>query len=242
MTPFQRSARAAIACGLIGFASMVSAQPPVSPAVTEVRTLLDAARKAVDAYKTAGGAAAAANHPAIEWDAKLWEARDRHRGTDAAALAGVEAIRLLVRAELWERAHARIASIPFDDPAWTRLAIPVYDEGIARKDLPYTIETLSRVAASTTTPSIKAAVLVVVGRAQRRAGDFAAAITALEAAKAAAPGSLHAEEAEGILYEIKYLRPGLPAPAVAGKARSGAAIDLAALRGKAVVLVFWGST
>ena len=223
--------------GAIGFA-----QSTPSPAVAEVRATVDAARKAIDAYKAAGGAAGAADPPAIEWDTKLWAFRERDPRSDAGTLAAAESVRLLVRAELWDRAHARIAAIPFDDPVWVRLAIPVYDEGIARKDLPYTIETLSRVVASTTNPTIKAAVLVVVGRAHRRAGDFAAATSALDAAKAAAPSSLHAEEAEGILYEIKYLRPGLPAPAVAGKARNGAAIDLAVLRGKAVVLVFWGST
>jgi hypothetical protein len=234
-----------IACGLavsMAVGAVASQQTPVSPAVSEVRATVDTARKAIDGYKAAGGAPGTPNHPAIEWDAALWAARERHAGTDAAALAAVEAVRLLVRAELWERAHARIASVGVDDPAWARLATTVYDEGIARKDLRYTIDRLSRVAESTTRPANKAAVLVVVARAHRRAGDPAAATRALEAAKSAAPGSLHAEEADGLLYEIKYLSPGMPAPAVSGKARNGGAIDLAALRGKAVVLVFWGST
>ena len=63
----------------------------------------------------------------------------------------------------------------------------------------------------------------------------------MEAAKAAAAGTYHAEEADGLLYEIKYLSVGLPAPPVSGKPRNGRAIDLAALRGKAVVLVFQGT-
>ena len=242
MTLHRHWQRAAIAGWLAVVAPAAQAQTPASPAVTEVRATVDAARKAIDAYRAGGGLPGTPDHPAIEWDAKLWAARQRHAGRDGAALAAVEAVRLLVRAELWDRAHARIASIPFDDPAWARLATPIYDEGIARKDLRYVTDTLSRAAESIPTPTAKAAVLVVLGRAHRRAGDAAAATRALEAAKAAAPGSLQAEEADGVIYEIKYLSPGLPAPPVAGKARNGGAIDLAAVRGKAAVLVFWGST
>jgi len=46
----------------------------------------------------------------------------------------------------------------------------------------------------------------------------------------------------GLIYEIKFLSVGLPAPAVEGQTRSGRTISLASLRGKAVVLVFWGTT
>jgi hypothetical protein len=231
-----------VACSLVVTGAVALAQPGQSPVVAEVRQTLDAARKAIDAYKSSGGGAGAADHPAIKWDAALWAYRERYPDSEAAALASVEAVRLLVRAELWERAHARIASIGFDDRAWERLPTPIYDEGIARKDLKYTIDTLAKTVTSTTRPSNKSAALLIIGRAHRRGGDNAAAVAALEAAKAASPGTLHAEEADGILYEIKYLSAGLPAPAVSGKTRNLGAIDLAALRGKAVVLVFWGST
>ena len=217
-------------------------QPAADPAVKEVRQAIATARKEVDAYKKAGGAADAADQPAIKWDAAFWAYRDRYPRSDAAALASAEAIRLLGRAELWDRAHARVNSLDADDPAWLRVASPVYDEGIARKDLPYAIDTLSRVVTATTNPAIKSSVGLIVGRAYRRQGDLAAATRAVEAARAASPGTTYAEEAEGLLYEIKFLSVGLPAPAVAGKTRNGRAISLAALRGKPVVLVFWGTT
>ncbi len=220
----------------------VLAQAAADAAVAEVRQTLDSARKAVEAYTTAGGRAGTPDHPAIKWESALWDYRDRYPGTAAAALGSAEAVRLLVRAELWDRAHARIDSLAPDDLAWPRVAPVVYSEGIARKDLPYAIEKLSRVAASTSNASIKAPVLVVVARAYRRQGDKDAATRALEAAMAASPGTPVAEEAEGLLYEIAHLSIGLPAPPIAGKARSGRAISLAALRGKPVVLVFWAST
>jgi hypothetical protein len=222
-------------------AAGIDAQSGQPEAVAEVRKTLDAARKEIERYKTAGKAGAT-DHPAPKWEAALWAYRARYPRSEAAALASAEAVRLLVRAELWDRAHARIASLDFDDPAWERLATPIYEEGIARQDLPYTIDTLSRAAAATTNPASRSSILVVLGRAYRRFGDNAAATRSLEAAKSAAPGTQYAEDADGLLYEIKYLSVGIPAPPVSGEARNGRAIDLAALRGRPVVLVFWSTT
>jgi hypothetical protein len=220
----------------------ILAQAAVGPGVAEVRQTLDSAHKDIDAYTSAGGRAGTPEHPAIKWESALWAYRERYPGTDAAAVGSAEAVRLLVRAELWDRAHARIDSLAADDPAWPRLAPVVYQEGISHKDLAYTIEKLSRVAASTSNPSMKAPVLVIVGRAYRRQGEKDAAIRALEAAKAAAPRTPVAEEADGLLYEIAHLSIGVPAPPISGTARDGRAISLAALRGKPIVLVFWGTT
>jgi hypothetical protein len=227
--------------GQAGIAAQ-SVQPAPDPAVAEVRKMVADARKDVDSYKTAGGKADASDHPAIKWDAALWQVRDRAPQNDAGALAAAEAIWLLIRAELWDRAHARIESLGFDDRAWERVASAVYSAGVAKKDLPSAIGTLSRAAESTTKPSIKSAALLALGRAHRRQGDSAAATRSLEAAKAAAPGTPPAEEADGILYEIAHLSVGLPAPAISARARNGRTVNLAALRGKPVVLVFWGTT
>ena len=98
------------------------------------------ARKEIDGYKTAGGAAGAADHPAIKWSAALWAIHDQAPQSEAGALAAVEAIRLLVRAELWDRAHARVASLDADEPAWERVPSTLYEEGIARKNFDYTID------------------------------------------------------------------------------------------------------
>jgi len=227
----------------LGTAGISAQAPAQNAAVTEVRQTVDAARKEIDAYSTAqGGAAAAASHPALKWDSTLWAYREKYPSTQAATIATVEAVRLLERAELWDRAHARIDSVGVDDPAWERLAAVVYEEGIARKDLPYAIDKLSRVVQSTTTAANKGAALVVMGRAYRRQNDKDAATKALEAAKSAAPGSQYAEEADGLIYEIAHLSVGLPAPPVDGTTRDGRPISLAQLRGKPVVLVFWGTT
>jgi hypothetical protein len=246
----KRALMAATLVACLVAAATSSAQQPGKTAVEEVRQAVADARKELDAFKAAGGAADATDHPAIRWADALWAYRARDPRDEAAAIGSVEAVRLLVRAELWDRAHARVDALDANDAAWIRLPAVIYDEGIARQDLPGAIDRVSRAAAATTTPAIKASALLIVGRAYRRQGDKAAATQAIEAAKAAAPGTPYAEQAEGLLYEIAHLSVGLPAPPVSGKPRNGLsrggaggrAISLAALRGKPVVLVFWGTT
>jgi hypothetical protein len=159
-----------------------TAQPAASPAVAHVRQIVTNARKEIESYTTAGGAAGAADHPAIKWHAALWEVRERSPQSEAGAMAAAEAIRLLSRAGLWDRAHARVESLGFDDAAWERVPAVIYEEGVARKDLAYTVEKLSQAAASTTSAPIRAAALLALGRAQRRLGDNTAATRTLEAA------------------------------------------------------------
>ena len=155
--------------------------------------------------------------------------------------ATVTAVRQLASAKSWDAFDARVESIPPDDPAWERLPQVVYQAGIERKDLPSVIDRLARVAGATTSPAIKASAFIVIGRAYRRQGDLTAATSALERA-AAAPGTPAAEQATGIIYEITHLSPGLQAPPIDARARNGRSISLAALRGRPVVLVFWGTS
>ena len=222
------------------------AQTPQTPAnaaaVSEIRQTIDTAWKEVQGYRTAGGKPGTPDHPALKWHTTLWTYREEHPGTEAAARATADAIRLLVRGEFWEQAHARTEAVGVDDPAWGRLSSALYEEGSTRKDFPYTIDKLSKIAAATTSPTIKSAVLLDVGRAQRRQGDMAAAKESLEASRSAAPDSASSEEADRVLYEITRLSVGLPAPTFSAKGRNGKTVDLAAFHGRPVVLVFWSTT
>ena len=90
----------------------ILAQSPADAAVKEVRTAIDTARKEVDAYKTAGGAADAADHPAIKWDAAFWAYRERYPRSEAATVAAERCGSRLALAS--DRAHG--ARIPDDAP------------------------------------------------------------------------------------------------------------------------------
>lgn len=241
----QRLFFAAILVGALlgtGQPALAQTPPPDAAAVAEIRQTIDAAWKDVQTYDKAGGKPGAPDHPALKWHETLWTYREQHPGTAAAARATADAIRLLVRGEFWDQAHARMSAVGVDDPAWERLSAAIYEEGSTRKDFAYTIATLSKVAAMTTRPTNKSAVLLDIGRAQRRQGDVAGATRSFEASRSAAPGSAPAEEAGGLLYEIAHLSVGLPAPTFSTKARNGKTVDLAALHGRAVVLVFWATT
>jgi hypothetical protein len=217
-------------------APLQAAQDPL----TAVRAMVADARDEIERFEKS--TPAGSPHPAIEWDTALWAIHEREPRTDAGARAAVEAVRLLTQADLWSRADARVESLPLDDPAWEGLPWVLYEAAIKRQDLPAVITKLSRVAESAPKETTRAAALMIVGRAYRRQGDPEAAKRALEASRAAAPASTYAEESKGIIYEIDYLSPGKVAPAISATARGGRTVSLAALRGKPVVLVFWGTT
>lgn len=217
-------------------------QPGADSTVADVRETMAAARTAIDAYRVGGGKPGAPNHPALTWHAALWAYRERNPDSDAAALATAEAIQLLIRAELWEEARAKVDAVGVNDRAWERLSAYLYYDASARKDYGRAAETFSKVADGTRTASVKAAALLSLGRVQRQQGDTAAAVKSLESARDAAPDSASATEADGLLYDIAYLSIGLQAPAFSAMSIDGRAISLDSLRGRAVAMVFWGST
>lgn len=224
-------------------AATASAQTaPAGSSVSEVRSTLTAARAEIDAYLKGGGKNGSPDHPAVKWQATLWAYRNGEPASEAAALATAEAIQLLIRAELFDRAHALADSLSSDDAAWVRLSSYLYYEASGRKDYSYAVTKLSDVAARSRVATIKSAALLAVGRAHRRQGDTALAVRTLEAARDAAPGSPSANESEGLLYDIAHLSIGLQAPAFSGLSPDRKVITLDSLRGKAVAMVFWGST
>jgi tetratricopeptide (TPR) repeat protein len=225
--------------------SPVTAQAPkpgAGSSVADVRRTLDAARKAIDEYRAAGGQPGAANHPALKWHEALWAYREKSPDSDAAAMATAEAIQLLIRAELRDQARERIAAVGVNDRGWERLSAYLYYDASARKDYAHAAETLTKVADSTHVASIKSATLLSLGRVQRRLGDTPAAVKSLESSRDAAPDTPSATEARALLYDIANLSIGLQAPAFSAKSLDGRPISLEGLRGRAVAMVFWGST
>ncbi len=87
------------------------------------------------------------------------------------------------------------------------------------------------------TPGIR---LALARRAEQN-GDLVAARAGFEEIRKLFPGSAHAEEAEGALYELDHLQVGMPAPDFTSADLSGKTIRLASLRGKVVLLDFWAT-
>ena len=55
------------------------------------------------------------------------------------------------------------------------------------------------------------------------------------------PKTSNAEEAEGNLREIEFLNVGQPSPLIERPTITGDAFSLSSLKGKVVVLKFWGT-
>ena len=217
-------------------------QPGAGSTMADVQETLTAARKAIEEYRAGGGMPGTADHPALKWHEALWAYRERNPDSDAAALATAEAIQLLIRAEHWDKARARVDTVGVNDRAWERLANYLYYDASARKDYGRAAETFAKVATGTRVASIKSAALLSLGRVQRRQGEMAAGVKSLESARDAAPGTDSAKEAERLLYDIANLSIGLQAPAFSAATLDGRTISLESLRGRAVAMVFWGST
>src|SRR2546425_7161806 len=84
-----------------------TAQPAASPAVADVRQIVTEARKEIESYTTAGGAAGAADHPAIKWHAALWEVHERSPQNEAGAVGAPGTDCPLGPARPWGRAPPR---------------------------------------------------------------------------------------------------------------------------------------
>jgi len=225
-------------------AGSASAQPvpAAGSTVADVRSTLATARAEIDAFLAAGGKNGAGDHPAVKWQSILWAYRERNPGTEAAVLATAGAIQLLLRGDLREQAHAKVDSLAADDLAWVRISAYLYYDASWRKDYSYLVRRLSDVSARTSDATVKSSALLALGRAYRRQSDVALAVKTLESARAAAPGSAAANEADGLLYDIAHLSLGMQAPAFSGTTPDGHSVTLDSFRGKAVALVFWGST
>jgi tetratricopeptide (TPR) repeat protein len=223
---------------LIASAALALAQ---QPSVAGVDDMLRQARQEISDFLKAGHKVSDPGHPAEKWAQELWKWRDKAPGTPDAAKATTEAVRLLVYADRFAEAQARVDRIPPDDPAWQTLARVVLASAVRQKDYTYFFAKLQSVLSETRDANTKAAVHLTLGRAWRQRGDEKKAVAAFRAAIDVAGGSPAGKEAETQLYELLHLAVGRPAPSFSATTTAGGPLSLADYRGKPVVLVFWGT-
>ena len=221
----------------------VDAQKTPAPdqEMDRVEAMVKQANTDAEQFLKSGGKAADANNPNLKWSAALWQYRQEHPGTPATAVATVEALRLLHRADRLSELHAQTDILKPDDPAWHQVLYVLRNSAVKNKDYSYLIskaETLTRTAPDR---EIKAQARFTVGDAYWMSKDNDRALKVFQAVVNEYPGTEFAEEADGNLREIEFLNPGQAAPAFDRKTIAGDPISLAGLRGKVVVLKFWGT-
>lgn len=179
--------------------------------------------------------------PAQKWAEVLWQYREQRPATAGAARATGEALHLLIHAAQIDRAITKAESLKLDDPAWKHVANILLEAGERKKDYTYAIHKASAVLPHSKDPAVRAAVGFALGNAYWRSNRLEEAKAAFESVVKEGGDSGIASQARGNIYELTHLQAGQPAPAFEAPSTAGAAISLAALKGKVVLLHFWAS-
>lgn len=221
----------------------VNAQNTPTPdkEMDRVQTMISQAKKDAEQFLKSGGKPGDANNPNLKWSAALWEYREKHPASRATVIATIEALRLLNRADRLSELRAKADTLKPDDAAWKQVINVLMSAASKSKDYSYLISKAEALAQAAVDPDIKAQARFNIGDAYWRTRDNDRARKAFQAVVTEYPGTKYAEEAEGNLREIEFLNLGQPAPAFARTTLTGDPISLAGLKGKVVVLKFWGT-
>lgn len=221
----------------------VNAQNTPAPdkEMDRVQAMISQAKQEAEQFSKAGGKPVDANNPNLKWAATLWEYREKHPASPATVIATIEALRLLNRADRLSEVRTKADTLKPDDAAWKQVFYVLMSAASKSKDYSYLISKAEAVARTASDRDIKAQARFNIGDAYWRTKDNDRARKAFEAVVTEYPGTKYAEEAEGNLREIEFLNLGQPAPEFARTTLSGAPISLAGLKGKVLVLKFWGT-
>ncbi|MGH9939032.1 MAG: tetratricopeptide repeat protein [Blastocatellia bacterium] len=217
------------------------AKPPADPELEKVKELSRQAWQESDQFVKAGNKAGDAAYPGRKWAATLWEYREQHPGTPAAAHATGEALHLLVHAELYTELAAKADALKPDDGAWKRVLGVLMEAANHKKEYDYALNKATYLLQSAPDKDVKRQAQYTVGEALWKKGATDQAVTAFRKVIADYPNTSLARQAESNIYEIEALNTGLPAPLFAFKAANGDPVSLADLKGKVVLLHFWAS-
>jgi len=206
-----------------------------------VQAMISQAKKDADQFSKSGGKPGDANNPNLKWSADLWQYREKHPASPATVIATIEALRLLNRAGRLSELRAKADTLKPDDAAWKQVISVLMSAASKSKDYSYLISKAEALAQAAVDPDIKAQARFNIGDAYWRTKDNDRARKAFQAVITEYPGTEYAEEAEGNLREIEFLNLGQPAPAFERTTITGDPISLAGLKGKVLVLKFWGT-
>src|SRR5215472_3360425 len=116
------------------------------PPATDVEAILRQAREEIRNFEKAGGRKDDPNHPVEKWVRTLWKAHDESPGTADAATAASEAVHLLIHADRFAEAYARVDRVGANDLAWRGLAQVLREAATMQKDFTRFFERLQPVA------------------------------------------------------------------------------------------------
>jgi len=215
--------------------------PKPDTEVDRVQAMVDHAKKDAEQFSKSGGKPGDPTNPNLKWSATLWQYRETHPGTPATTIATIEALRLLNRADRTGELQAKADALKPDDAAWKQVLYVLMSSASKNKDYGYLISKAEFLERSAVDPEIKSQARFTIGDAYWKTKDIERARKSFKSVVADYPRTRFAEEAEGNLWEIEFLNIGQPAPAFERTTLTRDQISLAGLKGKIVVLKFWGT-
>jgi hypothetical protein len=206
-----------------------------------VQAMVAIAKTEADAFNKSGGKVDDPKHPNLKWAATFWRYRLKHPGIPATKVATVQALTLLNRSNRSSELQAKTDTLKLDDPAWEQVVNVLLSSAMKTKDYSYFFTKAEALTQFAVDPKIKARARFNIGEAQWRKGDVEQARVAFQTVVAQYANTPYAEEAEGNLREINLLNAGQAAPQFDRTTINGDSLSLASLKGKIVVLKFWGT-
>lgn len=199
------------------------------------------AKKEEESFSKAGGKSDDPNHPNLKWAATFWRYRLKHPGTPATTVATTQTFTLLSRTNNFSEMQAKADSLKLDDPAWEKVIHVLLFASIRAKEYSYFIAKAEALTQFAVDPTIKARARFDIADAYWKQGNIAQARANFQTVVAQYPKSSYAEDAEGNVREIDFLNIGQLAPPFERTTINGDRLSLAGLKGKVVVLKFWGT-
>lgn len=216
-------------------------EPPDDAELQRVETLIKQGQEEASEFRKQGGKESDASHPGRTWAARLWEYREHHPGTPAAARATSEALHFMIHAGQVDGAIARADTLALDDGAWKGLIGVLFEAAEMKKDYGFFLRKANSLLQSWTDKEARAPVHFALANAHWKQGNLEEAEAGFRAVLEEAPEWSRAREAEGNLHELTRLQPGQPAPTFTARARDGREVALADYRSRPVVLIFWAT-
>jgi hypothetical protein len=206
-----------------------------------VQAMITQAKKEADEFSKSGGKTDDAKHPNLKWAATFWRYRLKHPGTPATVVATTQAFTLLNRSNRVSEMQAKAETLKLDDPAWEQLINVLLFASIKTKDYSYLLTKAEALTRSAIDPKIKARARFNMGEAYWKKGDTEQARINFQTVIAQYTNTSYAEDAEGNVREIEFLNVGQQAPGFDSTPINGDPFSLDGLKGKIVVLKFWGT-
>jgi hypothetical protein len=222
-------------------AAQQQAQQPANPELQQIEKTIRDAWQEADQYIKAGGKESDANYPGRKWAATLWQYRQEHPGTAAAARAAAEALHFLVHAEQFGEMTGKADSLAPHDSAWKRIIGVLREAAEKKKDYDYLIAKSKFLLEKSPDRDVKMRAQFALAQGLWKKGETENSRAAFQKVVSEYPNTPLAREAEGNIHELAALNLGQPAPLFAYRGINGEPVSLADFKGKVTLLNFWAS-